>query len=165
MANHWVCKPDGAIQCQEIAPVSLEEMRKQLALIVGDENIVAQTKKHVIVPQLCGLPAGSLNAYELNAFGYYVLVHGFVGRMGFGDCDVKAPSLTAATVGEVPIDFATALAATSATSAGANPVLVRELIGHVVRVYEQGDAITKDYRPERVNVVTGAGRIADIWFG
>lgn len=162
--GHWVCKPDGAIQCQDIAPISLDEMRKQLALIVGDDNILAQEKRYVIVPELCGIPAGSLNAYELNAFGYYVLVHGFVGRRGFLDCR-EGRAVKAETVHDGPVDFASALAATSATSAASHPVLVRELIGTVVRVYQVGDAITKDFRPERTNIVTDEGRIADIWFG
>lgn len=164
MANHWVCKSDGAIQCQEMMPISLDTMRTLLASIVGDANIIAQAKKHVIVPTMCGIPAGSLNAYELTAAGYYILVHGFVGRMGFADCPATAAAVEPGA-GEGPIDYATVLAATKATSVGTHPVLVRELIGRAVRVYEEGSIITKDFVTDRTNIVTKGGRIVDIWFG
>ena len=54
-----------------------------------------------------------------------------------------------------------------ASAAFGTPVLVRELVGHPLRVYEDGQPITKDYRPERVNIVLTPGTdvIMDIWFG
>lgn len=164
MATHWVCKNDGRIQCQDDPEVTLDEMRRELALIVGDANILGQAKKHVITPKMCGLPAGSLNAYELSEDGYYVLVHGFVGRTGFADCRETAKEL-AGPAEAPPEQLSQLVALTGLTSAATHPVLVRELIGTAVRVYEVGSPITQDYRPDRTNIVTDRNRIADIWYG
>ena len=164
MAEHWVCKPDGAIQCQEIAGTSLEEMRKYLDLLVGSENILAQEKKQVIVPTVCGFPTGSRNAYLLTELGYEILLHGVRGREGFADCPAgPVPGLSGGS--DKPLNFGELLEVGAVTSAATIPVLIRDLIGTLVRVYEQGSPITQDFRPERTNIVTKDQDIADIWFG
>lgn len=158
----WVCQPDGSIQCLDIAGVPLAVMRRQLAMLVGDENILDERQDHVFMPQLCGLPTGVRNAYLLTETGYHILFHGFVGPGGFTPCDHGAKALTA---DRPPIDVDSFVAASGVTSVLANPVLVRELIGRRLRVYRQGDAISGDYVADRVNIVTLNNRIVDIWYG
>ena len=54
----------------------------------------------------------------------------------------------------------------AATSVGALSVQIRELLNRPLRVYKTGEAITKDFRPERVNIeVSEKNFIRDIWFG
>lgn len=46
------------------------------------------------------------------------------------------------------------------------PVTVSDLIGHHARVYETGEALTQDFRPDRVNIeLSEDSVIRDIWFG
>ena len=46
------------------------------------------------------------------------------------------------------------------------PVLIRELLGRPCRCYRQGDVLTDDWIPDRVNIEHDEeGRISDIWFG
>lgn len=46
------------------------------------------------------------------------------------------------------------------------PVLIRELVGHPLRVFKPGDVGTMDYVPKRVNIkVDASGFIEDITFG
>lgn len=61
-----------------------------------------------------------------------------------------------------------------ACAAGAYQVLVGQLIGEVHteslpepnRIYGQGDMITMDYRPDRLNVIVGDdGRVAEVRCG
>jgi hypothetical protein len=44
---------------------------------------------------------------------------------------------------------------------------ISQLLGMLYRVYFDGDAITKDFRPNRVNLVIekGGSKIQDVWFG
>lgn len=47
-----------------------------------------------------------------------------------------------------------------------DPTLISEIVGHPLRVYKTGDAITKDFRPDRVNIETDTeGTIVNVWFG
>lgn len=43
----------------------------------------------------------------------------------------------------------------------------RDLLGKSLRVYQTGDALTKDYRPDRANIELSptTGRIVQVWFG
>ena len=51
-------------------------------------------------------------------------------------------------------------------SASTVPVLVRELLGRPCRCYREGDALARDYVPERVNIEhDDEGRINDVWYG
>ena len=51
-------------------------------------------------------------------------------------------------------------------SASTVPVLIRELLVRPCRRYREGDALTDDFVPERVNLEhDDEGRINDIWFG
>jgi hypothetical protein len=163
--THWVCKPDGRIQCQDDPEIPLDAMRAELEALIGAQNVLGAKKISVIVIQMCGIPAGSFNAYEITDLGYYILNHGTVGPSGFRNCPGDGqPMIAFDNAAETP-GLAQVIAAAGLGSAQSQPVLVRELIGRRVRVYEEGSPITEDYRPYRTNIVTKNGTIADIWFG
>ena len=159
MSNIWVCKPDGTIQCDEDSKeITLEEMRGQLASLIGEDNIIGMRKISKPMIQLCGMPTGKMNAYEITEKGALILERGFVGRQGFNPCSVEVDAKSASSelnIGEI-IGSLTCH----------NPTTIRELIGHPLRVYKTGDAITKDWRPDRVNIeINSNGLIVNIWFG
>ncbi len=163
MSTYWVCKHNGEIQCQDFpAPVSLEKMKAQLAALIGEENILNAEERTYPAPRCCGCPTGNFNAYEITAKGYELLTTGIMGRMGFEDCGDHCSHTPENDEDLCAFDI---LRATRATSVANTPVLIKELIGRIVRCYEEGTPITQDYIPERVNIVTVKGRIVDIWFG
>lgn len=164
MAGIWVCKFDGTIQCQNDPEIPLDVMRVQLAALIGAENILDEAKRYRLMPQLCGLPTGALNAYEITEEGYRRLMSGIVGPQGFHLCEGSQPAKTEAT--RSPKSVAEILPISGIGSVGNIPVLVRELIGRPVRLYTTGDALTSDWRPDRVNIEQSkAGVIVDVWFG
>jgi hypothetical protein len=166
MSGKWVCKTDGRVQCQDDSEIPLATMRAELAMIIGAENILGQKKITVITPKMCGLSAGTLNAYEITDMGYYILYHGFIGPMGFHDCPGDGRhAMPGVTDQEAAPGFAVGVALTGVSSAASTPVLARDLIGHLVRVYEQGSVISLDFIVGRVNIVTKDGIIVDIWYG
>jgi hypothetical protein len=141
MANHWVYKPDGTIQCDETErAIPLEEMRVELGGIIGAAEVLRMEKRAVATIRMCGMPAGAVNAYEITEEGWTLLSSGTVGRRGFHDWPEE----------EEP----------------RGPATVRELIGRPVRVYRRGDPVTMDHRPERVDVETDDSNvIVGIRFG
>ena len=155
MSTVWVCKFDGTIQCEsESSEISLEEMRGELASFIGEDNIVNMEKRSQPMMQLCGVPTGRMNAYEITEFGWYVLNHGVVGRQGFNLC-MGAETNEKANIGRVISAFA-----------ASNPAAVKDLIGHPLRVYKTVDPITDDWVPDRVNIeLNSKGVIVEIWFG
>lgn len=95
MPNVWVCKPNGTIQCDENSKeITLEEMGKELAMIIGKDNIISMKKISASMTQLCGMPIGNMNAYEITESGAFLLEGGFLGPLGFKRCtpDVEAKS-------------------------------------------------------------------------
>jgi hypothetical protein len=161
----WICKPDGTIQCQDVKGESLAEARARLERVIGPENVIGERQFSVPVFKLCGMPTGRTNAFELTEIGHHLLFHGFVGSLGFRNCRPETKAMASVAVADEKPELATLIEQSGVTGAANNPVLVRELIGHPVRVYEKGSMITKDFRPDRVNVVTLDGLIHDIWFG
>lgn len=163
MNNVWVYKYDGTIQCDESSrETSLDEMRQDLAMRIGDKNIVAMEKRAVLMIRLCGMPTGSVNAYEITPEGWQLLESGFVGNGGFMRWHAHHEKETADQIGALP-------ATISALTSTANvPTTIRELIGRPLRVYQSGDPLTDDYIANRVNIevesLTGTV-IVDIWFG
>lgn len=151
----WVCKPDGTIQCDtDSREISLEQMRDELASVIGADNIIGMEKRSQPIIQVCGAPTGRMNAYEITPSGWYILNHGIVGRQGFNLCAPEEED-GVVNVGRV-----------IGALTSANPTTVKELIGHSLRVYTTGDPITNDWRPDRVNIETdGNGIIVDVWFG
>jgi hypothetical protein len=155
----WVCKFDGTIQCDpDSKEITLEEMRKQLATIIGEKNIRAMEKRSRPMPELCGLPTGNTNAYEITEEGAFILEHGFVGPMGFTRCPAQgAQGLDAQKPN---------IAQIIGTLTSGNPTTIKELVGHPLRAYKTGDPLTDDWRPERVNIETDdGGVIVQVWFG
>ena len=165
MPDIWVCKDDGTIQCQKNPEITLDDMRKRLARLIGEDNILDQEKRSRIVARMCGIPTGRMNAYKLTKQGEYELFHGFSGPDGFRRCGESADSRTGVTP-EAPEHATQVLVSGRFTSALSTPVLIRELIGRPLRVYRAGDPITGDYQPDRTNIeIDKAGTILEIWFG
>ncbi|HEY9404302.1 MAG TPA: I78 family peptidase inhibitor [Pyrinomonadaceae bacterium] len=156
MANVWVCKFDGTIQCDEDSKeITLEEMRKQLATLIGENNILNMEKRSQIMVQLCGMPTGSTNAYEITAEGWFILDRGIMGRQGFEPCPPATARGAEANIGQI-----------IGKLTSGNPTTIKELVGHPLRVYKTGDPLTMDWRPDRVNIETNDnGVIVEVWFG
>lgn len=154
-ATVWVYKQDGTVQCETGPGIPLAEMQKELQAL-GATVLKAEKRQHCgLIPAGCGLPTAQVNAYEISAADWKKILRGFVGPNGFRlwTCDFGQPQ-----EGEVSIP--------ELSSVTANPVLVRELIGRPCRPYRQGDALTKDFVPSRVNIeLTANDVIADIWYG
>jgi hypothetical protein len=141
MNSIWVCKHDGSIQCEPGGGLSLKEMRRQLAELIGEENILKMEQRSVTVIQVCGAPTGKLNAYLITEEGWRFLNDGIRGRQGFESCDGEDPPIP-------------------------QPVQIQELIGRLLRVYKTGDIISQDFRPNRVNIETDdQDVVVRIWFG
>jgi len=155
MSNAWVCKFDGTIQCEESEAITLEVMKEELAAIIGSDNILGMEKRSEFMVQLCGMPTGVTNAYEITSEGWQLLNRGIVGPQGFSLCTAPDQNSKGENLARVIGAFTSS-----------NPTTVRELIGHSLRVYRTGDALTQDWRPERVNIETNElGKIEEIWFG
>lgn len=89
MSNVWVFKFDGSIQCDpESKEVSIEAMPKQLGEILGFEKIVSMKKATRPMIKLCGMPTGSINAYELTEVGWTLLNDGIAGTCGLSRLDL-----------------------------------------------------------------------------
>lgn len=192
MASVWVYKADGTIQCEAGEGISLEKMQDQLNKVIGKENILLSEKRKLplFIADLCGAPTGSVNAYKITKEGAYLLFKGFPGPMGFalwiwgepsgeglsrgfvlgehklsGDGDPFPVSLIqGADPGDASAIFLNFIA--SLSQSGAQPTLISELIGRRCRCYKQGDMLTRDYMPMRVNVeLDESNVIGKVWFG
>ena len=118
-------------------------MRPILASLIDDKNILSASKKTVFVPFACETPTGNLNVYEITKEGLETLTTGFVGMGGFELCENEETFL----------------------EKNVQQTTLNELIGHSVRVYEDGDIITKEFRSKRINFVTKDGIIMYSYFG
>jgi hypothetical protein len=191
MSDIWVYKADGTLQCGMGQEISLDQMRTELETLIGKNNVSASEKRTLpgFIIDLCGAPTGKVNAYKITAEGLYVLFHGFVGSAGFrvwtwpdAITGSAKPAATQSGGDAHPWPWSALFAKSetdegrnrtaltnllaSLTEVNANPTTLREIIGRPVRVYKTGDALTKDFRPERVNIeVSEAHQIARIWFG
>ena len=157
-----VYKADGTIQCDETSePIPIEHHAAELRRI-GASEILGQgnVPGPAIVITLCGTPTGRVNAYAILKIDWDAIVSGIVGTLGFRlwsgaplpDLGCKEEQVVG---GDGP-----------GNSICTQPILVRELMGRPCRCYRQGDSITKDFVPERVNIEHDeAGRVSDIWFG
>ncbi len=171
----WVWRHDGTIQCENVREETLEEARAQLESVIGADNVLGGEKRQVPMPRMCGLPTGSVNAFQITPWGFWLLFHGFVGPIGFRPWIEEAPVRAS---GEVPLPFEAlgeragggggqAVRAVSGDLTGfPDPFLIAQLYGRPCRCYRLGEPLTDDYIPERVNIGLGRGqRIAEIWFG
>ncbi len=158
MSNVWVCKFDGTIQCdQNSKEIPLGKMRENLEKIIGKGNVLSMEKRSQIMMQVCGMPTGHVNAYEITEEGSSMLNRGITGRQGFNPClsSKSDDGEEKANIGQV-----------ISACASENPVSIKELTGHPLRVYTTGDMLTMDWQPDRVNIEVGENRkIIDVWFG
>jgi hypothetical protein len=179
MTSNWVWRHDGTLQCGFGVEETLDEARAALAAIIGDENILNGEKRTLPGPifQLCGAPTRQVNAFELTDPGFWLLFHGFVGPIGFRpwiDADVErllagsegsyAARLLAGSEGNYAVK-APEGKAVGFPGHGGKPATIEDLYGRICRVYNVGDALTKDYIEHRVNIGLVRGRVAEIWFG
>lgn len=164
-----VYKADGTVQCEAGAAVPLEhhagELRKLgVSRICGQANVAGPN----LMPAVCGAPTGRVNAFAIPQADWAAITAGIAGTLGFrlwqgapypalkidGDCRI-APGIAQ---GSAPAGRGMPLCA--------GPVLLREIVGRPGRCYRQGDALTADFVPDRVNVEHDAnGRISDVWMG
>lgn len=157
MATVWVYKFDGTIQCDaDVQEVPLEVMRGELAVVVGAANILSAKKDQRPMIQLCGMPTGRLNCYELTEEGWLLLSTGMAGMGGFQRIDEgPAESQEKVNLGRI-IGSLTA----------SNPRSVQDLVGHPLRAYKTGDMLALDWRPDRCNIETSQSNvIIKVWFG
>lgn len=167
----WIIKADGTLQCGLGKEISLETMKKELERL--GPKVLDMEKRHDgnFRPQVCGHPTGNVNAYKISRDDWYLLKNGIVGPNGFRldtrDHVEEFEEPKTISGGEpLPWPWAVAAPIAEMTSVSANPVLVRDLIGRNCRVYTTGDALTKDFRPSRVNIELNERQvIVDIWFG
>jgi hypothetical protein len=176
MANVWVYKECGL--GQEVPIATMEAQLREIGV-----SPLSSEKRRLcgFVSAVCGAPTGQVNAFEISEKDAELLFTGIVGSLGFklwtcdhggaqhlagGEVPFPWSALTGGR-GKDPVPANTLLQAFArATSATSNPVLIRELVGYACRVYNQGDALTKDFRLDRFNVELGPdGRITDVWFG
>jgi hypothetical protein len=157
MSHVWIGKFDGTMQCDKESPsIPLGEMREQLARLIGDAAILNAKRTERPMPQLCGLPSGVINAYEITAAGWQLLCDGVAGKQGFFRLD----QLEQCSAEQVNVSRLIG------TLTASPPHAVRDLVGHPLRVYQSGDGLTRDWRPERCNIETDKeSRIVSVWFG
>ncbi len=160
-----VFKADGTIQCEDNKPIPLEHHAAQLRKI-GASEICGQgnVPGPFIVVDLCGAPTGRVNAFAILKEDWDLILSGTAGTLGFRIwTGAPYPDLEISQGCKISDEAPTGR---PAPSIGAYPVLIRELLGRPCRCYRQGDALTKDFIPERANIEHDeSGRISDVWFG
>lgn len=186
MSHIWVYTLDGSQQCGWTEAAQLIETRAALAKIIDETNIIAEYEGQVplFIPTACGYPTGGAHIFHLTDEGAHILFKGVVGPSGF--CVwVWEPPAEARTMAEgfaLPWPFPwshgdrvltssdpfasyAANFISSVTQVGAQPTTLAEVIGRQCRYYEQGELLTLDYLPLRVNVEHDNHRVLRIWFG
>ncbi len=161
-----IFRPDGTVQCDSsVRPVPLPHDEALLRKI-GVKTICANgnVPGPLVVPACCGCPSGQVNAFAISFEDWETLQSGIVGTLGFAlwagaplpdlgwadDCSLHPEPIPPSAV----------------PSLFNGPVLIRDLIGRPCRCYRHGDALTRDYRPERVNIEKDDDdRITKIWLG
>ncbi len=174
----WIWRHDGTIQCSDVAGESVEEAREQLAALIGEDNILQGEKRTLpcFVIDLCGVPTGQVNAFQITIEGWLLLIYGFPGMMGWAPWTDDCPSGDEAGPFAVLADEAKSRGPETGPQirpvlpgrggGGTDPTRIGELYFRPVRCYRLGDGITKDHVPGRVNIVHNQrGRIVGIWFG
>ena len=168
----WVCKFDGTIQCDEDSKeITLAEMRKDLASMIGEDNILDMKKQSGIMIKFCGMPTGLMNSYEITESGHSLLFHGIRGSGGFVVCPGHQPSVVSrkgesAEKDELVEKNKLAIGYVLDVLAKSNPDKVSNLVGNPVRIYTTGDFLTEDFVFNRINIETDSkGIIVRTWFG
>lgn len=157
MSSVWVYKLDGSIQCHpEIRKSTLSEARKELSGLIGSAVILAEKTGSRIFPSLCGLPAGTYNAFEITDEGWKLLKTGISGKCGFDLLEQNtARSLEEVGIGQL-----------IGSLVSSQPQTISQLVGHPLRAYKTGDGLTRDWIPERCNIELNESEvIVSVWFG
>ncbi len=160
-----VYKADGTLQCTDLAAIPLDQHAAELKEL-GASKIFGQGNVHgpLFVTSLCGAPTGRVNAFAISHDDWERVSSGIVGLRGFR-------LWSGAPLPDLQMDQSCKIVpARSASPASPQvatmPTLIRELIGRPCRCYREGDGLSQDFIPERVNIEHNAeGRINDIWFG
>lgn len=170
----WVWRHDGTLQCGLGSEQTLDEARAQLEAVIGADNVIGGEKRQLPGPviALCGAATGQVNAFQLTPHGFWLLFHGIVGPIGFRPWMDEAADAQAMTAdGGVDIFPWQSLASVKdqqlklVGTGGGAPCCIEDLYGRLCRVYNVGDPLTEDYRPERFNVGLVNDRIKELWFG
>ena len=170
----WVWRHDGTLQCGMGSEETVEEARAQLEAVIGAANVIAGEKRQLPgrIIQICGAPTGQVNAFQLTPWGFWLLFHGIAGPIGFRPW-VEESIAGDAMIADGGVDILPWKSLESVkqqqlslvgTSKG-NPCCIENLYGRLCRVYNVGDPLTEDYRPERFNVGLENDRIKELWFG
>lgn len=159
-----IFKQDGTIQCEDEPPRPLAEDADILRSI-GVSKICGRinTPGPMVVAALCGLPTNQVNAFAVPREDWDRVRRGVVGTMGFR-------LWVGAAYPSIHLDDGCELGAAEPEGirgASTQPVLVRDLIGLQLRSYVEGDVLTTDYLPDRVNIELDGTRrrIRDVWMG
>lgn len=157
MSTVWIYKFDGTIQCHpEYPEITLKEMRKQLSTLIGEKNIVSMKKSKLQTVEMCGIPTGAINTYEITPEGWFLLSRGIIGKCGFERLDKKAEDSQEKIILGQMIGLMTA----------SMPVLIRDLPGYSLRVYKSGDGLSLDWNPDRFNIeIDEKQTVIKVWFG
>ena len=160
-----IYRADGTLQCLDVAPIPLshdEALLKKIGVktIFGSKNL----RGPELVPDCCGCPTGMVNAFAISSEDWQALKDGIVGTLGFALwMGAPLPHLGWGVENKVHSE---PMLLADTPSLCSMPVLIRELYGRPCRCYRRGDALTKDYRPERVNIEKDDDdRITKIWLG
>ena len=161
-----IYKQDDTIQCHpEVPPRALSDDEARLRRI-GVQTICASgnVPGPVYVSRVCGAPTSQVNALAISEADWRALESGIAGTLGF-KLWVGAPlpqldwtEECSFGVGPVPRSVMMSMSVL--------PFLIRDLFGRPARCYTQGDPLTDDFVPERVNIEKDKdGAILNIWFG
>jgi len=167
----YVCKQDGAIQCESHSGLTLTEAYEELVNLIGKKHILDSGHTHKdLVPALCGFRSGVYHHFEVTSEGAFLLEKGFLGNGGFEPCGPDRPKPIeggASNIFQDDVTLGNVIRISHATSVKKQPVLIRELLGRIVRCYFEGDVLTQDYIPDRVNIKRSRvnNTIMEIWFG
>jgi hypothetical protein len=63
----WVAKPDGSLQCEAQSGVALSVMKDELKAAHVHIHEAERVSDGKMRAQMCGLPTGWLNSYQINA--------------------------------------------------------------------------------------------------
>jgi len=165
-----VFAPDDTLQCEDFPVPRPIDNDASVLRELGATKICAQAK--VPGPYLyaaqCGLPTGQVNAFQLAKSDWETIKKSYVGPLAFKEWPNSAyPKLD--PTGECEKSTSEAIEENgkpSLLNGGKEGVPIGGLLGRTLRCYTTGDALTDDYRPERVNIEKDKeGKIVSIWFG
>lgn len=160
-----VHKADGTFHCEARQPIPVEhhagELRKLGASkICGQGNVKGPGPNSTV----CGAPTGRVNAFAILESDWETIASGTVGTLGFHLWQgAPFPDLKV----EQSYRYSTKpVKGMQAVSITLLPVLLREIIGRPGRCYGQGEVLSDDFVPDRINIEHDEfGRISDVWVG